>query len=60
MGVGSTTYSTFSQDVEKNIQPFREERSTTLGQIKPTNTPKLNTQALEEDGKKIGHQNDEQ
>ncbi len=54
------TYSPFSHDVEEDIEPPWEESSASFSQIEPTDTSKLDAQALQEDGKDVRHQNDEE
>lgn len=43
--------SNLCEAVQDVIQPSREKRSTGFGEIKPTDCTKLDSKALEEDGK---------
>jgi hypothetical protein len=54
------THSRFSQNIKRNVQPFREELLASLRQIESTDTPKLYAQALQKNSKDVRHQNDEE
>lgn len=58
--MGWVTYSCLSQNIEEDIEPPWEESPASLSQIEPADTSKLDAQALQEDGKDIRHQNDEE
>ena len=53
------TYSSFSHDVQEDIKPRWQEGLACFGKVESTDTPELDAQALQKDGKDIRHQNDE-
>jgi hypothetical protein len=55
-----STHSRFSQNIKRNVQPFREELLASLRQIESTHTPELYAQALQKNSKDVRHQNDEE
>jgi hypothetical protein len=54
------THSRFSQNIKRNVQPFREELFASFCQIESTDTPQFDTQALQKNSKDVRHQNDEE
>jgi hypothetical protein len=54
------TYGSFSHDVQKYVQPPWEEGLACFSKVKSTDTSKFDAQTLEENGKEIRHQNDEE
>lgn len=55
-----STYSSLSHDIEEVIHPSREEFSARFREIEAADTSKLNAQTLQENGKDVRHQNDEE
>lgn len=53
-------YRSFSHDIKRNIQPFRKKLSASFCKIESTDTSQLDAQALQENGKNIRHQHDEE
>lgn len=49
-----------SKDVQNVVEPSREKRATCLGEVQATNGAELDCQALEENGKQVGEEDDEQ
>ena len=54
------TYCCFCHEVQKVVQPSWQEFSTSLREVESTDRAKPNTQTLQEDGKDVGHQHDEE
>jgi hypothetical protein len=53
------THSSFGHDVEKYVQPFREEGSTSFSQIQAADSPQFDAETLQEDCEDIRHQDNE-
>lgn len=52
--------SSFGHDIEKDVQPSREESTAGLGQVKAADGAELDGETLEEDGKDVAQQDDEE
>lgn len=54
------TYSSFSHNVEEYVQPSWKKLSTSLSKVQAADSPEFDAQALQEDGKEVGHQDNEE
>lgn len=52
--------SSLGKGVQDVVEPAREKRATGLGEVQPTDGAELDCQTLEENGKHIGEEDDEQ